>query len=614
MKKNIHLTLRQLLFACFFLLTFTGITILLFCYKRDEKRFSHITSQLFIEEMCASTLNMHYTLAYPEKFGIPGYRAVLPLYSREGQLAGQAATENTLASLYSIHAQKLSHSDQYTYKLLTRSLENTLKKNAFPYFDEPLSPASGMQSQLPILLAEYTFRSKRDVKDYLSLLEQTDDYFSSLLTYEQEKAAAGLLMPASSLEKVRRQCDTIVTREALEAETHFLQTTFSQRLLALYESGGLTRDEVLSYLSQNNRLLKTVLLPAYEALSDGLCILEDATIPLCGLARKPGGAEYYEYLLVAETGSYRPIEEICSLLSQRLAEEYEAIHTLAAQNPDCLSQLMGEAYASLPYRDAKTMLADIQVRMEQDFPRLTSQNFSSPNTTIKRVASNLEDFCAPAFYLTTPIDDTDNNVIYINQKNAPNGLELYTTLAHEGYPGHLYQNVYSSRCLLKNGDNKIRSLLWYGGYLEGWALYVEFLSFDYAADLMLENNRPQDAVCVQLEKQNRSLLLCVYSLIDIMIHHENANVAEIAKILEPFHVTDTASVDAIYTYIAENPCNYLKYYLGYLEILELKKQAAAIWGSAYSDYNFHSFYLNCGPSDFTSLSEQLQSFRSSQAG
>ena len=75
--------------------------------------------------------------------------------------------------------------------------------------------------QLPVLLAEYTFRTKRDVTDYLALLDQIDDYFASLLLYEQEKAAAGFFMPACSSEKVRKQCDTIVTTEELAQGTHF---------------------------------------------------------------------------------------------------------------------------------------------------------------------------------------------------------------------------------------------------------------------------------------------------------------------------------------------------------------------------------------------------------
>jgi len=249
--------------------------------------------------------------------------------------------------------------------------------------------------------------------------------------------------------------------------------------------------------------------------------------------------------------------------------------------------------------------------MAADFPPFPDNSAkasdTSPQVAVKAVSASLEKYCAPAFYLTAPLDDTDHNVIYINHKNSPTGLELYTTLAHEGYPGHLYQTVYSNRSFINKEENPVRNLLWYGGYLEGWALYVEFRSFDYAAELMEDQNNSLAAVCIEMEKHNRSLQLCLYSLLDIMIHYENISYAQVAEFLERFGITDTNSVSAIYTYIAEEPCNYLKYYLGYLEILELRKEAKDLWQDHYTDYSFHQFYLDAGPSDFTSLLERLTS-------
>lgn len=606
MKKRTSLSAKQILTACSLLLLFVGITLFLFGYHRDEKRFSHITSELFTQEMTSSTLNMHYTIANPSDFGIYDYDSQLPIYDSAEQLANQATTENLLTILQSINTEKLSEQDSYAHTLLMRSLTNSLHLSNYKYYEEPLSPSSGMQSQLPILLAEYTFRNKRDIEDYLALLDQIDEYFASLLLYEQEKADAGLLMAVSSLADVRKQCDTIVTSDELEAGTHFLQSTFQERLEKLIVNREITNENAIEYIAQNNRLLKTVVLPAYEALADGLLVLENTEIPLRGLAAKPQGQEYYQYLLIAETGSYRPIEQIKELLLNQIELEYQSMRTILNEHSELKEYLYTEAHTRLPYQDASTMLADLQKRMEKDFPAFSKEGNYAPSVNVKNVSPSLEQYCAPAFYLTPPIDDTDSNVIYINQKNSPRGLELYTTLAHEGYPGHLYQTVYSNRHQTEHDENKIRQLLWYGGYLEGWALYVEFQSFDYASELMMELNRPQDALCVQIEKHNRSLQLCLYSLMDIMIHYENASYSQIAKLLESFGITNPNSAAAIYAYIVEEPCNYLKYYLGYLEILELRKAAQAKWGDNYSDYAFHCFYLDCGPSDFTSLTERLE--------
>lgn len=599
---------------------FIGIALFLFLYRKDEKIYREITSDLFREEMLASTLNMHYTLAYPANFGIEEYEVLLPCYETDSYLRTQASTGNILTSLKRVNPDKLSGADAYSCKLLTRSLQNSLALNSYPYYEEPLSPSSGMQSQLPILLAEYTFRCRQDVTDYLALLEQTDEYLASLLCYEQEKAAAGMLMPTSSIKDVIAQCDTIVAKEALEQGTHFLQSTFQERLQTLCDAGELTISETEELIAQNNRLLKTVVQPAYEALADGLFLLEQEAVPLTGLAAKPGGAEYYQYLLRSETGSYRDMEDIRALLTKAFSQEYESIRALSARMPGLTEYLSANQELDFPYLNAEDMLQDLQKRMQKDFPALPPETSHGQNTystdsvrerypavTVKRVSPSLENYCAPAFYLTAPLDDTDNNVIYINGKNSPCGLELYTTLAHEGYPGHLYQTVYSNRTSLALNENPVRELLWYGGYLEGWALYVEFLSYDYAAELMQEKNRPTDATYIELEKHNRSLQLCLYSLLDIMIHYDNASPSQLAGILQNFGITKSSSVNAVYSYIAEEPCNYLKYYLGYLEILALREKAHTLWKDAYTDYTFHKFYLDCGPSDFTSLSERLES-------
>lgn len=611
MKRYHKLSNKQLLLiGCLFAIM-TGVILLLFSYKRDEKAFHKLSTRLFQEEMLASTLNMHYTLAYPENFGIREYESILPCYSAIRHLRSQASTENLLAALGKVDASRLTAQDAYSHKLLTRSLENSLQLNSYAYYEEPLSPSSGMQSQLPILLAEYTFRDKQDVTDYLSLLNQTDDYFTSLLRFEKEKSASGLLMPASSLEKVINQCQTIVSKNELQQGTHFLQTTFRERIQGLMDVGVLTVTEAEEFINQNQQLLLTVMEPAYQTLAEGLTELKNPSLTLQGLAAKPRGKEYYEYLLRAETGSYRSIPEIKALLQDALAREYESLYTLASAHPDAVSYLSGKTSIPFPYTTAEEMLKDLQSRMTEDFPSFPASNAeapdATPNVVVKSVSHSLEKYCAPAFYLTAPLDDTNNNVIYINHKNSPTGLDLYTTLAHEGYPGHLYQTVYSNRCFVTKEENPVRSLLWYGGYLEGWALYVEFHSFDYAAQLLKEQNNPTAAAAIEMEKHNRNLQLCLYSLLDIMIHYENTSYAQIAEFLKRFGVTDTGSVNAVYTYIAEEPCNYLKYYLGYLEILELRKEAKAQWKDNYTDYAFHQFYLDAGPSDFTSLLECLTS-------
>ena len=122
MKHRNPLSAKQLALAVSVFLTFSAVTTFLFAYKQDEKRFTHITSTLFTEEMKSNTLNMHFTLAYPENYGIYDYEPVLASYNSEASLSDHAAMENTVTALQSIHTENLSDTDAYLCKLLTRAL------------------------------------------------------------------------------------------------------------------------------------------------------------------------------------------------------------------------------------------------------------------------------------------------------------------------------------------------------------------------------------------------------------------------------------------------------------------------------------------------------------
>lgn len=614
MRKRPPLSFPQLLVCIGLLCALIGALTLVSSHISPDRRFEQFTTRLFREEMTASTLNMHYTIADPKSFGISGYEPMLPLYHSGQQEDSKERCSDLLKQLDRIDPGRLSPENAETYRLLYRSLENDLALAQFPYYNEPLSPSSGMQSQLPVLLAEYIFRTKRDVTDYLTLLDQVDDYFASLLLYEQEKAAAGFFMPACSSEKVRKQCDTIVTSKELTQGTHFLQTTFEDRLAELQTQGLFTPDETASLIEKNDRLLATVVQPAYAALSEGLLSLETSTgsaaskdaidarnaLP-AGLAMLPDGKNYYHHLLFAETGSSRSEKELVQMLLEKFQEEQSAIRSLAAQSPSLISLLSEGITDDFPLTEPEEMLTDLQRRMENDFP----VSSPLPTVTVKDVVPSLEPYSAPAFYLTTPLGNSDNNVIYINRRNSPQGLELYTTLAHEGFPGHLYQTVYSNRVFMNKNANPARKLIWYGGYLEGWALYVEFLSYDYGAELLEQNGQTDASQAARLEKHTRSLQLCMYTLLDLLIHGEGAGYDQVAEVLGKFGITSPQACEAIYTYIAEEPCNYPKYYIGYLEILKLRDTAMDHWGAAYSDFKFHTFYLEQGTSDFSSLESLL---------
>ena len=599
-RKNITRKQRYICLAIFLL---AGLIFLYYYFStNDSRKFKALAGELFHSELSGNTLSLHYTLAQPEKWGFTG-DAVLSSY--EGNDSGsQADISATLEQLSQISPENLSDSDSYTYDLLSRYLALQMTGAAYPYYGEPLSPSSGMQSGLPILLADYTFRSPKDVEDYLHLLDQTDSYFDGLIQYEKEKSEKGLFMSDYSAGKIIKQCLEIMDTDTLSSGTHFLHETFENRLDTLLQSGIVTQSQKEQWMSENDRLLTTVTAPAYERVADAFTVLQGSGTNSMGLCYFPDGRAYYEYLLASTTGSFRNIPEIKAMLWNDFQKNLAALVNLYNAHPELVS-INDSLQATFPLTSPEEMLEDLRARIAADFPPFpkTEEDFM-PGYTIKRVSSSMENYTSPAYYLTPPIDDMSNNIIYINHKNSPDVLTLYTTLAHEGYPGHLYQTVYSQLYMNQQNASPIRYLLHYGGYVEGWALYVENLSYGYAQQLSGGSQSP-DALWCEACRLDRNLQLCLYSLLDIAIHYEGATPKQVRAILGKIGITNVETVSAIYQYIVEEPVNYLKYYLGYLEFLVLRDTARELWGEEFTLQRFHQFVLETGPSDFQGLHERL---------
>lgn len=601
MKKK--LSLKQWIGAVLLLVIFILITLFLYAYFHEDSRFEKFVNKFFISELCSNPINLHYTLMDPSKYGIDEASFSLPIY-HSGQLDEDLKNmEHTLSSLKKFHPERLSSDNQYAYILLTTYLKAVQECSSYLYFEEPLSPSSGMQSELPILLAEYRILSDDDIENYLSILSQIPSYMEGMILYEQEKADYGLFMSDAAADKVIEQCMTLMNHKDLKEDKHFLEITFSERLAKLVEQNIIKETDADAWEAENKRLLTTVVAPAYDKLADELTLLKGRGLDSQGLANYANGQKYYEAYLRLMTGSYHSVAEIKQMLALDFEKNFTALTTLLKEHP-ALTDSTIYTESEFPALTTEDMLSELQNMIKEDYPDIPFSTDEAADCTIKYVDACLEPYTAPAFYMTPPIDNSDENIIYINALETDDRLSLFTTLAHEGYPGHLYQTVYSQRHMQNITGAALQSVLYYGGYIEGWAMYAELGSYDYAIRLTKDAS-PENEYIYTANKLNRQIQLCIYSLLDIIIHYEGASYERVCQILTAMGFTDEEGMRAVYEYIVEEPCNYLKYYLGYLEIMELKKLAEASWGDAYTPKLFHTFILNNGPADYRTLNKLI---------
>ena len=586
--------------------------------KKEHEKLLQLSHDLIAYELSDNSLNLHYTMVHPEAFALSGRyeldpaQVSLPVYTGDTVAETAAAYSSFMTQLSEIDVHKLSKHDVWMYRIMEHSLSSSLREVTMPFYGEPLSPSSGEQTSLLILFAEYRIRSCEDAERYLDTLSCIGDYFDGLLLYEQEKAAAGLFMSDAAVSKVIAQCDTLCTKEELEQGSHFLQITFRSRLQALLADGLCTETEMERYLARNDAILTELVAPAYARLADGLFLLKGSGTNSQGLCHYEDGRRYYETRLASLTGSSRTPEEIMTLLTENFASDYDALIQIASALTEAFpdsTQALLTAPELLNAYSPEEMLTDLRARITADFPAV-------PDTVsyeIKPVDDALSPYTSPAFYMIPAIDDYRNNSIYINYGNEPDSLALYTTLAHEGYPGHLYQSVYHLSDMNADSFMPLEGILSYGGYAEGWATYVEDLSYTYAAQLMRESctqfpDSQTYALLCEFYRIDRRIQLCLYSMLDVSIHYYGMTLEETSAMLSAYGISDTDVINSIYEYIVEEPVNYLKYYLGYLEIVSLKDAAKEVWGDAYNDMRFHTFFLSAGPAPFSMLREALPSF------
>lgn len=537
-----------------------------------DEQFSSFLHTLFCREVSGDSISLHFSLQNPEAYGILDAPVTFGTFVSSPDVAG-ASLENTLAALKRFSPKKLSDNHQLTWHVLESYLQTALDCSEYLLYEEPLSPLTGIQSQLPVLLSEFSFDTSEDIDTYLSLLSTMPEYFQSLLDFEQAKSEAGLFMSEERTDAVIEECQDFISM----GEDHYLLSSFEERVEGM---DTLSESERLLYTAKNKDLLTAQVFPAYQLLIDGLTGLKGTGTSNEGLCSLPDGRQCYEAFLRREIGTERSVRELETLAASQILSDMKEMKAALPASGTLQDVVLQES-------SPESILLDLRQKMETSFPDIPNVSF-----TVKQVPKSTQEYLSPAFYLIPPLDNSTENTIYINPKHEMTGLNLFTTLAHEGYPGHLYQTTY----FLSRNPDPIRTVLNFGGYVEGWATYAEMMSY-YLAPISKEE--------AMIQQKNASIILGLYALADIGIHDKGWSEEDTLEFFSRYGIGDSESISEIYQLILGDPGNYAKYYFGYLEFLELKKEAMAQWGEDFSQKRFHKFVLDIGPAPFDLIHEKL---------
>lgn len=543
--------------------------------ESSDRQFRTFTRSLFQTEVSANTISLHYTLRSPSDYGIADIPATYGSLSSDS-VAAKASVRNVLSSLQEFDPDTLSSENALTFKILDTYLKNASTGTDYLLYQEPLGPVSGIHTQLPVLLSEYSFYDTQDVETYLALLKETPSYFDSVIRFEQKKAASGLFMPDYQADSVLDTCQSFIDM----GKENYLVSTFNERIASL---DLLPENKKDSFQKENMKLVTEEIYPAYQNLITAIKSLKGKGMNEQGLSHFPYGKKYYEYLVRQTTGCNESISRLRLMTRAQILEDLSAMQKVLFPADAALTQA-----SVLEQTSPDSMLDDLRSKITDTFPEIPDVDFQ-----VKYVPESMQDYLSPAFYMIPAIDNLTENVIYINNGQTASGLNLYTTLAHEGYPGHLYQTVYFSA----SEPDPIRSILDFGGYVEGWATYAEMMSYYLA---------PLPKTEASLLQKNSSVILGLYALADIGIHYDGWSVTDTVRFFSDYGINDPNAVQSVYKLIIGSPANYLKYYIGYLKFYELKKEMADALGNQFSQKEFHRAVLDVGPAPFEIVYDEVE--------
>lgn len=543
--------------------------------ESSDRQFRTFTRSLFQTEVSANTISLHYTLRSPSDYGIADIPATYGSLSSD-PVAAKASVRNVLSSLQEFDPDTLSSENALTFKILDTYLKNASTGTDYLLYQEPLGPVSGIHTQLPVLLSEYSFYDTQDVETYLALLKETPSYFDSVIRFEQKKATSGLFMPDYQADSVLDTCQSFIDM----GKENYLVSTFNERIASL---DLLPENKKDSFQKENMKLVTEEIYPAYQNLITAIKSLKGKGMNEQGLSYFPYGKKYYEYLVRQTTGCNESISRLRLMTRAQILEDLSAMQKILFPADAALTQA-----SVLEQTSPDSMLDDLRSKITDTFPKIPDVDFQ-----VKYVPESMQDYLSPAFYMIPAIDNLTENVIYINNGQTASGLNLYTTLAHEGYPGHLYQTVYFSA----SEPDPIRSILDFGGYVEGWATYAEMMSYYLA---------PLPKTEASLLQKNSSVILGLYALADMGIHYDGWSVTDTVRFFSDYGINDPNAVQSVYKLIIGSPANYLKYYIGYLKFYELKKEMADALGNQFSQKEFHRAVLDVGPAPFEIVYDEVE--------
>ena len=555
---------------------------------KEQQEFEQYLDDYFKDVVTDDTLTYNYTIRDGADYGLEEPEVTLGDPGMTAEEIGQDKEEfeGWVKKLDAIDRSCLTEDQKLTYDVLDEYFEVSAGIFDNVYLYEPFSPMRGLQANIATNFTDYRFDDKGDVERYIELLGQIPDYFAEYLDFEQEKSEKGYFMSDAVCDKVISQCKDFVA----DKENHFMVTTFNDNIDAL---DFLTDEEKAEYKEANKQAVVNSLLPAFENVAAVLSGLKGAGTNDGGICNYDGGKEYYEYMLKNFAGTAKSPEEVIDMLDTELQKLMVSLYQYYLGNQAAYEYFAANydsIFAETDQMTASEMVDKMMETASEHYPDAGTINYKA-EALDKNLETIMDDVLA--YYMAPAIDDPDNNLIRVNGLHTDG---MWTTLAHEGYPGHMLQNAY----YMSTDPEPVRTLMNFLGYKEGWAMYACYDSLYY-----YEYEEPEygDTIAA-LYQLNDEMSYLMMGRVDLGINYEGWTLQDTADYLTK-NGMDGSAAQELYTTMVGDPAVYQSYSTGYYEMKELRDYAEEKMGDDFDLKTFNTIILETGPCQFDILKEQV---------
>jgi uncharacterized protein (DUF885 family) len=186
-----------------------------------------------------------------------------------------------------------------------------------------------------------------------------------------------------------------------------------------------------------------------------------------------------------------------------------------------------------------------------------------------------------AFYAVAPLPEewTDEQVnSFLREYNL---YSIQDLTIHEGVPGHYLQLALSNRY-----PSTLRSVLWSGPFVEGWAVYAERVMID-------EGYLDHDPL-MRLINLKWYLRVVTNAIIDSAIHVDGMTRDAAMKLMIEGGFQEEREAAGKWTRAQLTSAQLSTYFVGYQEHIEMRSAVQEAWGDEFTLRRYHDQALSYG--------------------